>query len=133
MNISQRSYDLVKLSWWILKITYGLFFIIAGADKFFYLLVYWPAYVSPVLFNLFSSNAQQFLWGVGIIEIVIGCTVLWISTQMGAYIAMGWAFLVVVNLLSFMTRYDVIVRDVIIALGALVLGLLTEALQASKE
>ncbi len=127
MNISQSTYDKVMQSWWLLKVTYGLFFIIAGADKFMNLVTDWSKYVSPLVLKMFSVNAQQFIWGVGIIEIIIGLAILLFATRVGAYLAMSWLLIIVFNLLATHGFYDIAVRDTVMAMGALVLAMLTEA------
>lgn len=127
MNISQSTYDKVMQSWWLLKVTYGLFFIIAGADKFMNLVTDWPKYVSQLVLKMFSVNAQQFIWGVGIIEIIIGLAILLFATRVGAYLAMSWLLIIVFNLLATHGFYDIAVRDTVMAMGALVLAMLTEA------
>lgn len=78
MNLSPLAYDKVKQSWWLLKVTYGLLFVIAGADKFMNLVTDWPKYISPMILNITMLNAQQFIWGVGVIEIIIGLTILFL-------------------------------------------------------
>jgi uncharacterized membrane protein YphA (DoxX/SURF4 family) len=127
MNISQAAYNKVMQSWWLLKVTYGLLFIIAGADKFMNLVTDWPKYVSQLVLNMFSVNAQQFIWGVGIIEIIIGLAILLFATRVGAYLAMSWLLIIVFNLLATHGFYDIAVRDTVMAMGALVLAMLTEA------
>ena len=43
-----NQYTEVAVCWWTLKITYGLLFIVAGADKFTNIIVHWQKYLSPL-------------------------------------------------------------------------------------
>lgn len=129
MNISQAAYDKVKQSWWLLKVTYGLLFVIAGADKYMNLVTEWPKYISPMILNMIPLNAQHFIWGVGVVEILIGLAILFVATRIGAYLAMTWLLLIVANLLTVLGHYDIAVRDVVMAIGALVLAMLTDVVE----
>lgn len=126
MNISQTAHDKVKLSWLVLKFTYGLLFIVAGADKFFNIITHWEKYISPMVLNIIPVTSQQFIWGVGIFEIVLGLAILTVATRIGAYIAMAWLLIIAVNLVT-MGLYDIAVRDIVMAIGSLVLAFLTDA------
>ena len=133
MNISQVSSKNIIHSWWLLKITYGLLFVVAGADKFMNLVTEWQKYVSPVILNLFPVSLTHFILGVGIIEIIIGILILLPLTRTGAYLAVAWLMIIVLNLLSMGTYFDIAVRDVVMAIGALVLGLLTDAKESLEQ
>ena len=133
MNLSKFAHERVTLSWWLLKVTYGLLFVIAGADKFMNLVVYWPQYISPFVLNMIPMSAAQLIMGVGIIEIIIGIVTLAIATRIGAYVTMAWLLVIVLNLLSMGTYFDIAVRDTVMAMGALVLALLTEAHEELKK
>ena len=133
MNISQVSSKNIIHSWWLLKITYGLLFVVAGADKFMNLVTEWEKYVSPVILNLFPVSLTHFILGVGIIEIIIGILILLPLTRIGAYLAVAWLMIIVLNLLSMGTYFDIAVRDVVMAIGALVLGLLTDAKESLEQ
>lgn len=122
----QSLYPQVCHSWWLLKITYGLLFLIAGADKFMNLVTDWEKYVSPFTLSLFPLSLEQFIIGVGIIEIIIGALTLFFITRVGAYLSVAWLLLIVINLLSMGRYFDIAVRDVVMAVGALVLALLTD-------
>jgi hypothetical protein len=130
---AQFIHEKISQSWWLLKVTYGLLFIIAGADKFLNLVTQWPKYISPMILNMIPVSAEQFIMGVGIIEIVIGITTLFLMTRVGAYLTVAWLLIIVVNLLSMGTYFDIAVRDVVMAVGALVLAWLTEAREEVRE
>ena len=62
---------------------------------------------------------------VGIIEVIIGLLIASRWTRLGAYSAATWLFLIVLNLLSLGTYYDIAVRDIVMAVGAIVLARLS--------
>ena len=61
------------------------------------------------------------MYGIGIIEIVIGLLTLSHWTKEGAWLIIAWFALIVLNLLSMMTYFDIAVRDTVMAIGAFVL------------
>ena len=83
MNVSQSVYQKVAVSWWTLKITYGLLFIVAGADKFTNIIVHWQKYLSP-LFAQTGIDPTTFMYVVGVIEILIGVLTLTRWTKRGS-------------------------------------------------
>ena len=124
--------NIVKISqtWFMLRITYALVPILVGLDKCFTgLIVDWSKYVSPVVMTYLPLTIGQLLLLVGVIEIVAG-VVVWFYPRIGAYIVVAWMALIILNLASMNAFYDIIARDVIIAIGALALAWLTEGLQA---
>ena len=110
--------------WFLLKITYGIVPIVAGLDKFTNILTFWPQYLNPLIAQIFPSVLTT-MYIVGIIEIVAGILVL-TSTRIGAYIVSAWLILISINLLAMGKFFDVAVRDIVMAVGALVLAWLTE-------
>ena len=116
-------------TWLMLKITYTLVPIVIGLDKCMgWWLVDWAQYSSSVIMNFLPINVMQFVVITGIIEIVAGILV-WFYPRPGAYIIVAWMLLVVANLASMNRFYDIIARDLVIAIGALALAWLTEAQQ----
>ena len=106
----------------ILHWTYGLVPIVAGADKFAHILVDWNQYLAPVVTNIIP--AQTFMSIVGIIEIIAGLIVL-IKPRIGSLIVGCWLIAIAINLLLTGQYYDVAVRDVVMAIGAFSLYMLT--------
>lgn len=122
MNVSQS--QRLAVCWWTLKITYGLLFIVAGADKFTNIIVHWQKYLSP-LFAQTGIDPTTFMYVVGVIEMLIGVLTLSRWTKEGAWLIIAWFALIVLNLLSMMTYFDIAVRDTVMAIGAFVLIQLT--------
>ena len=116
----------VVCSWWTLKITYGLLFVVAGADKFLNLVTQWEKYISPYALDMSGLSPSDFIHIVGGIEIVIGAITLSALTRLGAHLTAAWLFAIVINLLTMFTYFDIAVRDIVMAIGALILAQLTE-------
>ena len=104
-----------------LRLVYGLVPIVAGADKFFNLLTHWDKYLPADVATKLPVSAATFMMIVGVIEIVAGLLTLTVLTRLGAYIVMLWLVLISANLIL-AGYYDIAVRDLVMALGAYVLG-----------
>ncbi|NER15212.1 hypothetical protein GWK08_17280 [Leptobacterium flavescens] len=111
----------MKIAFEILKYTYGIVPIVAGFDKFTNLLTNWEQYVSPQMTSLLPFEAGTFMILVGAIEIIAGVLV-FVKTQIGAYLVMGWLLLIALSLIASLSYLDVAVRDVVMAIGAFTLA-----------
>ena len=99
---------------------------LAGLDKFFNLLTFWPKYVAPSIAHVLPVTPQSFMYVVGIIEIVAGLAVLltpWTKTF--AYVVAAWLTGIALNLIVGGV-YDVAVRDLALAVAAISLARLTD-------
>ena len=96
--------------------------ILAGADKFFHVLVNWDQYLAPAVTNLLPVSGHTFMLAVGVIEIAAGILVFaW--PRVGAFVVALWLLGIIVNLLMHTTGYyDVALRDFGLSLGALALA-----------
>jgi uncharacterized membrane protein len=101
----------------ILKITYGLVPIVAGADKFMDLLVNWDQYLAPAIANMIPFSSHTFMLIVGVIEIIAGVIVL-VKPKIGSLIVCIWLLGIAINLLLTGKYFDVAVRDTVMAIGA---------------
>ncbi|HEX6915621.1 MAG TPA: hypothetical protein VF145_10295 [Chitinophagaceae bacterium] len=108
----------------ILKLTFGLVPIAAGADKFMHLLVNWDQYLAPAIANLLPFAPHTFMLIVGVIEIIAGVVVL-IRPRIGSLVVCLWLACIVLNLLIGGQYFDVAVRDIVMAIGAFCLFLLS--------
>lgn len=133
MNISQVGQQAVIRSWWALKLAYGLLFVVAGADKFLNIVTFWPKYISPFFLKLIPFPVEQMVMGVGIVEIILGVLILGLATRIGGYIAAAWLLFIALNLVLIGGYLDVAVRDIIMAVGALVLAWLDEAMPSLRK
>ena len=114
--------------WLALRLGIGLTATLAGLDKFFNLLADWSHYVSPLAAQMLPFSTATFMGIVGVVEVVVGIAVLTAWTRLGAYVASAWLILVALNL-TLAGYFDVAVRDVVMAIGALTLARLTEVRQ----
>jgi len=108
----------------ILKFGFTVAPIIAGLDKFFHLLTNWDQYLPAVVNNMLGGHGHQFMMVVGVIEIVAGIGV-FLKPKIFAYVVSAWLVLIIVNLLLIPGYFDVALRDLGLALGALALGRLS--------
>src|SRR5687768_6349213 len=108
----------------LLRWTYGLVPIVAGADKFMHLLTDWDKYLAPQIANMLPMLPHSFMFIVGIIEIIAGVLVL-IKPRLGSVIVALWLFGIAINLLLTGQYFDVAVRDTVMAIGAFSLYMLS--------
>ena len=101
----------------LLKFTYGIIPIVAGADKFTNLLTNWSHYLNPTIKDMLPFDSHTFMIIVGIIEIVAGILV-FVNPQRWAYLVSAWLVLIALNLLIGLSYLDVAVRDLAMAIGA---------------
>ena len=110
----------------ILRIAFTVAPIVAGLDKFAHLLVDWDKYLPATVNNMLGGHGHEFMLVVGVIEIVAGIGV-FLKPKIFAYVVSAWLVLIIVNLLMIPGYYDVALRDLGLALGALALGRLSSA------
>ena len=120
----------VASTWWSLKIALGVAPLVAGLDKFFNVLTNWTDYLNPVALQYVPVDADTFMRGVGIVEMIVGLAILTRWTRAGAYLAACWLVAIAVSLVAMGKFYDVAVRDVLLAVAAFGLAQLTAARQA---
>lgn len=97
--------------------------ILAGLDKFFNVLVDWEQYLAPFIGDLIAPGV--FMAIVGVVEIIAGIGVA-LKPRLFAYVVAAWLGGIILNLLLIPGFYDVALRDLGLALGALALGRLSQ-------
>jgi hypothetical protein len=100
--------------------------LLAGLDKFTHLLCNWDQYLAPAVARLLPFSGHTFMQLVGVIEIV-AALVVWFRPRFGGYLVAAWLCGIIVNLLLIPGYFDVALRDLGLALGALALARLAEA------
>ena len=105
----------------LLRVGFAVAPILFGIDKFANVLVDWPKYLAPWVNDIVPGSGQDFMYAVGVIEIVAGLVVA-IKPRYGAYLVAGWLAGIIVNLLTYSGYYDIALRDFGLLLGALTLG-----------
>lgn len=115
----------LRPSFRLLHLVYGLVPIVAGLDKFANILADWEAYLAPWVAEMLPFSPGTFMALVGVIEIAAGILVL-VKPRIGAWVVAIWLVAIAINLIL-AGRYDVAVRDLVMACGAWVLARLAEA------
>ena len=132
----------VLLSYRLLYYTYGLLPIVVGIDKFFGLIAYWVMYLNPIIPLYLQMTPEVFLYIFGVLEILVGLLILW-KPNIGGYVVATVLLLVSINLFTIhdayegttlvRTYYDIAFRDIAMAVGAIVLSLLSQQLQGNEH
>jgi uncharacterized membrane protein YphA (DoxX/SURF4 family) len=117
----------VRSVWTVLRFTFGLVPIIAGADKFTDLLTNWDMYLNPDIASMLPFSAHVFMQIVGGIEIVAGLVVL-IKPSLGGWIVMAWLICIALQLIAMGKYLDVAVRDLVMSIGAMSLARLSKVI-----
>ena len=107
----------------ILQVGFTAAPILAGLDKFFNILVNWEQYLAPFVGNLIDPGVLMAI--VGVVEIAAGIGVA-IKPRIFAYVVAAWLVGIILNLLVLPGYFDVALRDLGLALGALALGRLSQ-------
>ncbi|HMR45899.1 MAG TPA: hypothetical protein PKC85_03810 [Bacteroidia bacterium] len=101
----------------LLKYTFVVVPIVAGADKFTNLLTNWPQYINPTIAGMLPLTPAAFMMIVGVIEIVAGIIV-FKKPAIGGQIVAAWLTLIALTLLLGFNYVDVAVRDLVMAISA---------------
>ena len=118
------SSPMVRSVWTILRITFGVVPIVAGADKFADLLTNWDMYLNPTVASMLPFSAHMFMQIVGGIEIAAGLIVL-AKPSVGGWIVMAWLICIALQLIAMGKYLDVAVRDLVMSIGAMSLARLS--------
>jgi hypothetical protein len=113
-----NSQQVLKQTFNLLKYTFVIVPIVAGADKFTNLLTNWEQYVNPAVIKLIPFPTSVFMMIVGTIEVAAGIIVLK-KTEIGGYIVAAWLTVVALTLLIGLNYVDIAIRDLVMAITAL--------------
>ncbi len=108
----------------ILQFVFVVAPILAGLDKFFYLMTNWNDYLSPFALQFVTGHERMFFGFVGVVEIIAGIGVFF-RPGFFAYIISLWLVGIIVNLVMSGHYYDVALRDLGLLLSAIALGKLS--------
>ena len=114
-------------SYWayqILHIGFMVTPIVVGLDKFTDILTNWNMYPAPAVARVLPMPTHIFMRGIGAIEICAGIIVA-VRPRLGGRIICAWLIAVIINLLLARGFYDIALRDLGLALGALSLSFLS--------
>src|SRR5262245_34921461 len=113
IRVSSPSYQAYQ----ILHFAFTIAPVIAGFDKFTQFLANWDDYLSPVV-PTFGLSTRAFMMGIGVIEIAAGLLVA-IAPRIGGWVVGAWLCGIIVNLLTIPGYFDIALRDLGLALGAI--------------
>ena len=123
---TQNQQQIVKNVFNLLKITFVLIPIVAGADKFTNLLTNWEQYLNPTLAGFLPFSVAVFMMIAGVIEIIAGLIVLK-KPEIGGLIVAAWLVCIALSLLVGFNYVDVAVRDIVMAIAAFSMAKLAKA------
>jgi len=113
----------------ILHVAFVVAPLVAGIDKFTKLLVNWDIYLAPSVDRMLGGHGHEFMLVVGVIEIAAAIGVaLW--PRVFGYVVAVWLLGIIGNLMLIPGYYDVALRDLGLALGALALARLARTYSA---
>lgn len=110
---SAQAYQLLHLGFSVAPV-------LAGIDKFFHLLCNWDQYLAPWIAGLSPVSGHSLTLVAGVIEVAAGILVA-VRPRLGAPIVGAWLCLIIVNLLTMGSYFDIALRDLGLALGAFAL------------
>lgn len=123
--------DPTRQAFLLLRTAFTVAPIVFGLDKFFNLMTDWTVYLAPLVADLTPGTPQQFMYAVGVVEIVAGIVVA-VRARWGGYLVAAWLAGIIANLLLLGDYYDVALRDVGLMLAALALALARLATPARR-
>jgi uncharacterized membrane protein YphA (DoxX/SURF4 family) len=120
-RLTERAGDPAQQAFLLLRTVFALAPVAFGLDKFFNLLANWPSYLAPFVDRLVPGTAQQAMYAVGVMEVVVGLLVA-ARPKYGAVVLAAWLAGIIVNLLLLGEFYDVALRDFGLLVSALALS-----------
>jgi hypothetical protein len=115
---------LVDKAYRALQVGFILVPIVAGIDKFANQLTDWTQYLHPTIPNLLGITSQTFMYGVGVIEILVGIGIA-LKPKLFADVLALWLAGIVINLLAQGQFFDIALRDFGLSAGACALARLS--------
>ncbi|MEO7146657.1 MAG: hypothetical protein ABIW81_08300 [Terrimesophilobacter sp.] len=105
----------------LLRTVFTIAPILFGLDKFFNILTDWPNYLTHIVTDILPISGQQFMYAVGVVEIIAGIAVL-VTPKWGSLLVAAWLAGIIVNLLLLPGFFDVALRDFGLFVAALALS-----------
>lgn len=103
--------------YWALRIGLGSTAFLAGLDKFTNLLTNWEKYIAPQVRERLPVSGRKLMYGVGVIEMLVGLGILTRKPRLAGYTASAWLLSIAADLVL-NGDYDIAVRDINMALAA---------------
>lgn len=126
---SERLHDPSYQAYLILRAAFVVAPILFGLDKYYNWMTFWPKYLWTGFSDFFSVTPQEFMWGVGGVEILAGLLVLAVP-RYAPYVVTAWLGGIVTNLIVVgatagahdQVFWDIGLRDFGLMLAALALA-----------
>jgi hypothetical protein len=113
--------DPAHQAWQILYVAFIVAPLIAGIDKFFHLLTNWDQYLAPTVVRMLPVSGHMFMLAVGAVEVVAALLVA-LMPAIGGWVVAAWLCGIIINLLLVPGFFDIALRDLGLALGAVALA-----------
>lgn len=117
---------LARKAYRILHMGFVTLALVAGLDKFFYILTDWSAYLASVFPQSLGLSYQGFMLGVGVLEIVLALG-LALSPKVFADVFALWLGAITVNLVIQGEHFDIALFNFALAAGACALARVSPA------
>ena len=118
-------------AWWLLRITYGILFILVGTDKFFNALTQWHQFIGSVT-DYFPIHPVLILKGLALLQILAGILLFTPWIRIGIYLMIGLLLIIVCNLITASPGIVVIAHALVMIICLLVLDQFTLIMQKLK-
>ncbi|MBO0715264.1 MAG: hypothetical protein J2P59_10950 [Acidimicrobiales bacterium] len=127
--VTERLSDPAYQAYLVLRTAFVVAPILFGADKFFNWMTVWPKYLWVGFPNFLGVSPQNFMYGVGVIEIVAGVAGL-LLPRLAPYVVAGWLGGIITNTViksiaiggHTQVFWDIALRDFGLMLAALALA-----------
>ncbi len=103
--------------YWALRMGLGSTAFLAGLDKFTNLLTHWEKHIAPQVRERLPISGRQFMYGVGVIEMLVGLGILTKKPRLAGYMASAWLLSIAADL-ALNGDHDIAVRDINMAIAA---------------
>lgn len=125
MKLSHTGYQRLSAAWWLLKLTYGAFFLWSGAYKLLGSTEQLSGMVSTYFKAISPFSLTDFFTLFAWVELIIGLMIFTIFTRIGAYLGALLVLAICVNLFMLDSFFTLAITNLVIAAGLIALGLLT--------
>lgn len=116
-------------TWWILRISYGLLFILVGTDKFFNALTQWQQFIGTAT-GYMPMPPVFILKVLALLQIIAGILLFTPWLLAGIYLMFGLLGIIFLSLITASSGIVVIAHDIFMIINVYVLLQLTGILKA---
>lgn len=132
VDVEVRPRDPVYQAYQILHVGFVVLPVLAGLDKFLYLLGDWTAYLAPGIPEAVGLSAVTFMALVGIVEVFAGILVA-VIPRIGGYVVAIWLAAIIANLIIVGGFLDIALRDFGLLLGAVAMARLAHTFHRARR